>query len=518
MVLAGFVIALGAIVDDAIVDVENIVRRLRQHRRAGEHQVDCSDHPRRSIEVRGAVVYASFIEVVALAADLLPEQPDGLVLQAARGHLRAGRAASRCWSRSSARPRSASSCSRAVGSSAHESPVAGWLQARLHDGSCRPIIRRPRPGLRRVGAGWSLTGLVIVPSPRRGAVPDVQGAGLPHALDVQAGDVAGRGAADGDPGQPGAAADPGVRNFGSHIGQALLGEEIAGVDFGENWISVDPEASTTTRRWPKIEETVAGFPGHVHQRGDLPRGADQRGDHRRERADRRAHLRPGPRRPSSEGERGEGGDGAGQRRRPTSTSSFRCSCPRSRSTSTWPRPRRYGIKPGDVRRAAATFSPARRWATSSVTGKTYDVQVWSVPESRQSVGDVRDLLIDTPSGATSGSATSPRSRVRPTPNNIQHEDASRRIDIGANVRGPRPGLGGARPRRPDSARSTSRSSTTPSCIGEYKERQAAQNRLLWFAAASLWSASSSSAHAVFKNWRDVVAAPAHACRSRSSGA
>ena len=33
---------------------------------------------------------------------------------------------------------------------------------------------------------------------------------------------------------------PGVRNCGSHIGQALLGDEPYGIEFGENWISVDP--------------------------------------------------------------------------------------------------------------------------------------------------------------------------------------------------------------------------------------------------------------------------------------
>src|SRR5204862_7108048 len=31
---------------------------------------------------------------------------------------------------------------------------------------------------------------------------------------------------------------PGVNRFGSHIGQALGGEEIAGPNFGENWVSI----------------------------------------------------------------------------------------------------------------------------------------------------------------------------------------------------------------------------------------------------------------------------------------
>ena len=40
MILAGFVIAIGVVVDDAIIDVENIVRRLRQYRKEGSTQVD----------------------------------------------------------------------------------------------------------------------------------------------------------------------------------------------------------------------------------------------------------------------------------------------------------------------------------------------------------------------------------------------------------------------------------------------------------------------------------------------
>ena len=64
MVLAGLVIALGEVVDDAIIDVENIVRRLRLNRAAGNPQSAFQVVLDASLEVRSAVVYASLIVVL----------------------------------------------------------------------------------------------------------------------------------------------------------------------------------------------------------------------------------------------------------------------------------------------------------------------------------------------------------------------------------------------------------------------------------------------------------------------
>ena len=61
MTLGGLAIALGEVVDDAIVDVENVLRRLKENRLRSEPLPTFDVVLSASLEVRSAVVYASFI-------------------------------------------------------------------------------------------------------------------------------------------------------------------------------------------------------------------------------------------------------------------------------------------------------------------------------------------------------------------------------------------------------------------------------------------------------------------------
>jgi CzcA family heavy metal efflux pump len=59
--LGGFAIAIGVVVDDAIIDVENILRRLRENSAAAQPRSLFHVVLNASLEVRSAVVYATFI-------------------------------------------------------------------------------------------------------------------------------------------------------------------------------------------------------------------------------------------------------------------------------------------------------------------------------------------------------------------------------------------------------------------------------------------------------------------------
>jgi Cu/Ag efflux pump CusA len=66
MILAGFGVAVGVVVDDAIIDMENIVRRLRIWRTRGRRTTPLHLLLAASLEVRTAILYATVINIVAV--------------------------------------------------------------------------------------------------------------------------------------------------------------------------------------------------------------------------------------------------------------------------------------------------------------------------------------------------------------------------------------------------------------------------------------------------------------------
>src|SRR3990172_379063 len=77
MVLAGLIIALGDVVDDAIIGIENVIRRLREHRQQGSRKSLARAILDASLEVRGAIVYATLIEVLAVVSIFFMEGLSG---------------------------------------------------------------------------------------------------------------------------------------------------------------------------------------------------------------------------------------------------------------------------------------------------------------------------------------------------------------------------------------------------------------------------------------------------------
>ena len=81
MVLAGLVVAIGVVVDDAIIDVENIVRRLRQARAEDSAKSTVRIVLEASVEIRSAITFATIINVVAIVPVLFLEGLSGSFFQ-----------------------------------------------------------------------------------------------------------------------------------------------------------------------------------------------------------------------------------------------------------------------------------------------------------------------------------------------------------------------------------------------------------------------------------------------------
>jgi CzcA family heavy metal efflux pump len=77
MTLGGFAVALGVLVDDAIIGIENILRRLRENRSLAEPKPRLDVVREASLEVRGPVIYATAVVVAVFLPALFTSSVQG---------------------------------------------------------------------------------------------------------------------------------------------------------------------------------------------------------------------------------------------------------------------------------------------------------------------------------------------------------------------------------------------------------------------------------------------------------
>ncbi len=257
MVIAGLVIALGEVVDDAIIDVENIHRRLRQLSTPPDLEAATRVVLDASLEVRSSIVFASLIVLLVFVPILFLDGVAGEFFRPLALAYGLAILASTVTALTIT-PVLALLMLRKTRGEERPSPIAlGLLRA------YEPLLLRTLKHPKQLLAGT--VGLLAMAALLGSTLREEF---LPHFAenDFLMHWVA----------RPGTSLEavsrtanlaraelltiPGVRNFGAHIGRAEVADEVVGPNFAELWISVDPSAdlAATSQR---IREVVDGYPG-----------------------------------------------------------------------------------------------------------------------------------------------------------------------------------------------------------------------------------------------------------------
>ncbi len=472
MVLAGLVIALGAVVDDAIVDVENIVRRLREERLAGSDKSAEAIVLDASVEVRNAIVYASLIEMTALLPVFFLQGLSGAFFRPlAQAYVVAALVS----------PMVALTVTPALVliliSNApvkdRVSPIIPPLH-RIYMRMLGPTLNKPRLAYASFIIVL-LAGILIYPFMGQELLPSFKERDfLMHWL-----------------GKPGTGHEEmvrisqaacqelmtieGVNNCGSHIGQALLMDEVYGIYFAENWISVDPSVDYDTTL-ASVQSMVDGYPGlyrdvqtYLKERiREVLTGSSHPiviriyGDDLDVLRGKAAELE---------------GKLSGIEGLTELHTEFLVDIPQIQVQVDLEKAQQYGLKPGDVRRAAAYMIAGEEVGDIHTSNRTYDVNVWSTPQNRSSLSDVQNLLIDTRSGQQVRMADVADISIVPVPNAIYREDLARRLHVEADIAGRDLGSVVADVEEVMDTMEYPRGYNAV-LLGEYAERQAASQRIM----------------------------------------
>ena len=478
MVLAGFVIAVGVIVDDAIIAVEHIGLRLRQRRSEGSDQATASIIWDASLEVSRPVLYATLIVLLAVAPAFFMEGLSGAFFTPLAVSYALAVIASTVVALT-VTPALGLILLGAAPIKDRAAPLARWLQ-HGYDRLLARTIHAPRTAavtavvLMAVGlAVWPVLGQSFLPAfKERQLMIDWVGApGTSHPAMSRVMNQAARELR----------AVPGVTNISAHLGRAVTGDQIVGINASQLWVSVDPQADYKATM-TAVQRVVDGYPGlsknvqtYLREKvREVLTGTD----------DAIVVRLYGPERATL--------NRTAQDVRDALTNVKGISDLRVEGQAEEAQieikvdiaaAERHGLKPGDIRRQVATIFAGLQVGTLFEQQKVFEVVVWGVPEARRNLTNLHELLLENPRDTRVRLDDVAALRIVPTPTVIHHEALSPRVDVVANVRGRDLGsVSGDVARRLKQVKFPLE--YRAELLGEYAERQAAQKRMLSFAIAA----------------------------------
>jgi Cu/Ag efflux pump CusA len=312
-----------------------------------------------------------------------------------------------------------------------QTKLAGRLEGR-YDGLLARLLSTPRAILVTVGV-LAVVGLVALPQIRRSHLPALKERDFLIELEAKAGTSLTRmnEITSEVTGQLGGV--PGVRKVASHAGRAIGSDRVANVNSSNLWVSLKPNADYG-KTVKAIKKVVAGHP-------DLDRDVLTYTQDRLEKvksgADAPIVVRVfGNEHTALSAKAKEIGDKLGK---VPGITNLQVEVPAEEPTLEvavdLEKAKQFGVKPGDVRRAAAFLISGVEVGQLFYDQKVFEVVVWGAPNTRQSEADLRNLLIDSPSGAQVRLEQVANVQMVNAPDAIEREGAFRRIDVSAGVSG-----------------------------------------------------------------------------------
>lgn len=431
MVLAGLIVALGLVIDDAIVDVERIVERLRQNREQGALRTVSVIIWDAASETRGALFFATLITLLAvLPVFFIGGIAGGLYRPLAISYVLAVLAA--MVVALTVTP----ALSMILISGTRFEPKESPLVSRLQGGYERNLAKSfGSPGLANTAIAV-LVVAVLVAAPLLSPDHSLPAFQEPYLMIRF----------EGAPGTSHTEMDrivsrvsnelrtvSGVSNVGAHVGRAMFGDQVVNVNSAELWVSVASDADYESAV-AAVEEVVNGYPGLYHEvRTYVQQTLSQ--VQQDERYDLTVRLYG----ENHDVLRTEAAKLERALAKVNGVADPRVILPVDEATLEIEvdlnSAQRFGVKPGDVRRSAAILLSGMHAGSLFEEQKIFDVVVWGTPDTRHSLSDIRNLLIDTPGGGHVRLGEVAEVRIVASPTVIRREAVSAYLDIGLSLEG-----------------------------------------------------------------------------------